>query len=262
VINQTGDVDAGRLQALARVRIVLVRTTHPGNIGGAARAMKTMGLGRLYLVDPKIFPSADATARAAGADDVLADAYVCSSLETALDGCELVLATTARNRRLEWPVGTPREAAVWVKEAAARGDVALVFGREDSGLSNTELDACQRVIRIPTSARFRSLNVAQAVQICAYEMRLAFSDEAAPGSEPMMAGDPVAGAEQLDDLFRHATGVMEAVGYFDPEQPKLLKRRLKRMFSRGRLLRSEVQILRGFLSAIEERLARNGNGPE
>lgn len=245
------------LERMGRVRVVLVETTHPGNIGAVARAMKVMGLSRLYLVNPKIFPSAQATARAAGADDLLVNAVICGSLEKALGGCVLVIGATARGRRLEWPVGTPREAAAWTDAATWQGDVAVVFGRENCGLSNAELDTCQRVVRIPTSAGFQSLNIAQAVQICAYEIRLALEDTSASMSKLAPASDPPATAEQLDGLLGHAVDVMQDVGYLAPTRPKLLKRRLRRLFSRSALQHSEVQILRGFLSAIEQRLKRD-----
>jgi TrmH family RNA methyltransferase len=241
--------------ALARVRIVLVATTHPGNIGAAARAMKTMGLGALALVTPLRFPSAEATARAAGADDILAAAGVHDTLEEAVAGCRIVYGTTARERRIAWPTETVRDAAALI--AACADPVAVVFGRERSGLTNAELDCCQRAIHIPTSADYRSLNLAQAVQICAYEIRLAHDASMAPSRSARRARlDADASADELDALRAHCLRVMEAVDYYNPQAPKLLERRLKRLLSRADLKHSETQFLRGFLTAIEARIGK------
>ena len=240
--------------SLDHVRIVLVGTTHPGNIGATARAMKVMGLSALHLVAPARFPSAEATARAAGADDILARARVHADLEDALVGVRTVYGTTARERHIDWPAQSPREAAAAI--AADGDDVAIVFGRERSGLTNEELDRCQRAIHIPTSATFRSLNLAQAVQICAYELRLAHVAAAPAMPAPREGRDPPAAAAELEGLRAHTLAVMEAVGYYDPAQPKLLERRLQRLFNRAGLLHSESQILRGFLAAIAQRVSR------
>ena len=234
---------------LSRLRIVLVGTTHPGNIGAAARAMKAMGLTDLALVEPTRFPAAEATAMASGADDVLARAEVTSGLDEALRGCSLVFGTTARERHISWPLVTPREAAALA--AASTQRVALVFGRERSGLTNEELDRCQRAVTIPTDASFSSLNLAQAVQICAYEMRLAHVTGV---QRRTSRKDRVASAVEIAAAKEHALSVMVRVSYFDPDRPKLLERRLQRMLSRGRLMHSDVQILRGFLSAVETSL--------
>jgi len=235
---------------LARVRVVLVETSHPGNIGAAARAMKTMGLGKLTLVSPRLFPSAEATARASGADDVLQAATVVGSLAEAVADCGLVLGTTARTRHLEWPVLSPREAAAWSVAQPTTEDIALVFGREQSGLSNEELAQCQRAIRIPTSPHFSSLNIAQAVQICVYEMRLQALGAALPA--PAIADEPLATTGELAALVEHAKRVMEQVDYFKPDRPKLLPQRLQRLVARPGLTHSEVQILRGFLTKVEK----------
>ena len=180
-------------KALHRVRIVLVEPTHPGNVGAAARAMKAMGLDRLCLVAPRRFPSAEATARAAGADDVLHAARLVESLDDALADCGFVLGTTARPRRIEWPVLDAREGARRAVAQAARTPVAVVFGRESAGLTNAELDRCHALVRIPAAARFSSLNVAAAVQIIAYEMRVAAHGEGA-GAHDERAGGERAGA--------------------------------------------------------------------
>lgn len=236
--------------ALDQVRIVLVGTTHPGNIGATARAMKAMGLSDLRLVQPARFPAAEATARAAGADDLLSRARVHETLAEALDGSALVVGTTARERHIEWPSLRPRDAAV---ELLGTGQpAALVFGRERSGLTNDELALCQRAVHIPTDENFRSLNLAQAVQVCAYELRL--SAIGAGKSVERRSSDPMATATELEQLNDHCLRVMAASGYLNPEHPKLLERRLRRFLGRAQLRHSESQIVRGFLSAIEGRL--------
>ena len=236
-----------------RVRIVLVGTTHPGNIGASARAMKAMGLQHLHLVQPLSFPSAEASARAVGADDLLTRAVVHRTLSTALAGCDLIYGTSARGRRIDWPTLTPRTAAAEIAAAAPGARIALVFGTERTGLSNEELDLCQRSICIPTVADFHSLNLAQAVQICAYELCL-LEFTGTPRPRRRRASERAATAAELEQLKAHWLLVMEAVEYHDPARPKLLDRRLRRLLSRAALVDSEVQILRGFLAAIEARL--------
>ncbi len=248
----SGDQDGGTVhELLDRVTIVLVATTHPGNIGAAARAMKTMGLQRLALVAPKIFPSAEATARASGADDILVQASVHADLASALQDIHYVVGTSARARHLEWPIMMPRAAAEWLAGVPSDSAIAFVFGREHSGLSNTELELCQRVIRIPSSPSFSSLNLAQAVQLCAYELRLAALDSARVSHSDREAR---ATAREREHLFEHLTRVMTTVGYRDPRYPRLLARRLRRLINRVDLTHSEVQIWRGFLTAIEQRV--------
>lgn len=237
------------LNLLERVRVVLVGTTHPGNIGAAARAMKTMGVGGLYLVEPKRFPCAEATARAAGADDILARCRICATFEEAIADCALVIAASARRRSIPWPEADPREAARQALEEAGRGDVALVFGREHSGLTNDELDLCNLMVRIPTAEAFASLNLAAAVQVLVYELRqaaLAGTEEGQP------AADPAAPAEEMERLYAHLEEVMIAVGFLDPAHPRRLMRRLRRLFSRALPDQQEVNILRGLLAAVQE----------
>ena len=234
---------------LARLRVVLVETSHPGNIGASARAMKTMGLRQLVLVRPRYFPSAEATARASGADNLLQEARVVDSLEAAIADCGLVFGTTARPRHLEWPVLTPREAAAQAAAQPGRSDIAVVFGREQSGLANEELALCQRAIRIPTASDFSSLNLAQAVQLCAYELRVQ-----ALGGSASIGGDeePLATTAELAALVEHTKRAMEVVDYFRPARPKHLPLRLQRLVARPGLTQSEVQILRGFLTKVEK----------
>lgn len=232
------------------IRIVMVETTHPGNIGAAARAMKTMGQRQLYLVKPKLFPSVEVTARAAGADDILARAVVCDSLEEAVQDCVLVAGTTARNRTIPWPVKTPREGAAGIIAATASGPVAVVFGRESSGLDNRELELCNLAIQIPADPAFSSLNIAAAIQIICYELRLALMED--DSIETRQDRIPAASAEQMQLFYEHLETCMTEVGYHDPAVPRSLMRRLKRLFNRARLDRDEMNILRGFLSAVQE----------
>lgn len=237
----------------ARLRIVLVDTSHPGNIGATARAMKAMGVSDLRLVAPDRFPDAAATARAAGADDILAAAQVHDSLAAALVGATMVYATSVRGRRIDWPTLSPRAAASEIMHAAT-AQVALVFGSERTGLSNAELDLCQRLITVPTVADFSSLNLAQAVQICLYECHLLTAAPTLP-ERRRRASERAATAAEVEQLKLHCLRVMEAVGYHRAARPKLLDRRLRRLLGRAALVDSEVQILRGFLAAIEQRLA-------
>lgn len=237
---------------LSNIRIVLVETTHPGNIGAVARAMKTMGMGSLYLVKPKIFPSAESTARSSGADDVLEQARVCCDLVQALAGCRLVVGTSARRRTVEWPELAPRQSAQRILAEAALGPVALVFGRESSGLSNAELERCHFLAHIPTNPDFSSLNIASAVQLFAYEL-YQLTLAGSPGAE--VEQREVAGAEALEGLHRHLSDALVEIGFADPQQSRKLMRRLRRLFNRARPDQDELNILRGILSTAQN-LAR------
>jgi len=232
------------------VRIVLVGTTHPGNIGAAARAMRTMGLDRLTLVAPRTFPSEEATARAAGADDVLAGARVCERLDEALADCRFVIGTSARLRALSWSTFTPREAASRLLAESAQGEVAVVFGRESSGLSNDELASCHALLHVPTDESFSSLNLAMAVQIVAYELRLAMLAGVAPELPPERV-DPLATVEDLERFYEHLERTLVDAGFLNPANPRHLMMRLRRLFSRALPEEKEVRILRGILSALE-----------
>jgi len=232
---------------LDRVRVVLNRPSHPGNIGAAARAMKTMGLSRLYLVDPRRFPDAEANTRASGALDVLEQATVCASLDEALVGTVLAAALTSRRRDLSLPPLTPREAAPQLLAETALGEVALVFGAETSGLSNDELDRCQMMVMIPANPDYASLNLAAAVQVLSYELRTA----SLIGAVPEEAPGNWAGLEEIEGVFGHFEQVMIASGFLDPASPKRLMHRLRRLFARTRLEREEVNILRGILTSLD-----------
>ena len=231
---------------LHHLRIVLVEPTHPGNIGATARAMKAMGLRRLWLVAPARFPSAQATARAAGADDVLHEARIVEAVDDAIADCGLVLGTTARARRIEWPVVDAREGACRSVAQAVETPVAVLFGRERSGLTNAEIDKCHALIRIPVSAHFSSLNVAAAVQIVTYEMRLAAHGRSVTTAARQA---PAATGDELEGFYRHLEDTLVRIGYLDPAAPKLLMRRLRRLFSRAEPDRAEINILRGILTA-------------
>lgn len=233
--------------------VVLVGTTHPGNIGAAARAMKTMGLTRLVLVAPKVFPSADATARASGADDVLFAAMVTETLAEAVAPCSWVVGTSARMRHLQWPEVDPRMLAAEAVRRAPGGPVAVVFGRENSGLSNAELDHCNAILHLPSAENFSSLNLAAAGQVVSYELRMAqLAAGDVPASDAEDSGKDVTQAE-MDGFYEHLEQALADVGYFDPKAPKLLPRRLRRMFNRMAPDRSELNILRGVLTAAQRK---------
>ena len=235
---------------LNAIRFVLIGTTHPGNIGAVARAMKNMCLSRLCLVRPKIFPSAEATARASGADDLLERAEIYDTLDEALAGCRLVVGTSARLRSVEWPQLNPRACAERVLEEARHGEVALLFGRESSGLSNDELDRCHYLVHIPANPEYSSLNLAQAAQVVAYELMV--GAEEARGEPVADAPEPVP-AEAMEGFFRHLQQTLEDIGFADPRQSDRLQRRLRRLFLRARPDSEEMNILRGVLSAAQGR---------
>lgn len=241
---------------LNRVLIVLVGTTHPGNIGAAARAMKTMGLSRLALVAPKIYPSAEATARAAGADDVLANTKVHEHLQDAVAGCAMVYGTSARLRSLSCPLLEPEQAAgEMLRMAHANADVAVVFGRERTGLTNEELDLCHKMIVIPSNPDFSSLNLAAAVQIIAYEL-CRQGRGAADGITPDPERAAPVSSGQLEHLYAHLGEVLVQIGFLDPLKPRRLMRRLRQLFNRAELDQNEYNILRGILTAVQETVSK------
>ncbi len=239
------------------IRIVLINTSHPGNIGAVARAMKNMCLERLYLVEPNDFPSAEATSRSSGADDLLARAVVCSTLEEALAGCHFVVGTSARNRSLSWPVMAPRECAARLVEESVAGEVALVFGREDSGMTNEELERCHYLVSIPSNPDFSSLNLGAAVQVLAYELMVA-TPLAKPVSEE--EGRDLATADEMESFFLHLEQTLVDLEFLDNSQPRRLMRRLRRFFNRARPDQTEVNILRGVLAAAQGRKLSRAKG--
>lgn len=242
---------------LPRIRIVLVETTHPGNIGAAARAMKNMGLSSLYLVSPREFPSDKAIWRAASAADVVNSAHVVSSVDEAIGDCQLVIGTSARDRRIPWPLVDPVECAekVW-SEAGAQREVAILFGRESRGLKNEELQKCHYHVNIPTSSSYSSLNLAMAVQVICYEVRKASAT--AIDSDENRWDMEFASASDLEYFFEHLESTLVQLNFHDPDSPRQLMTRLRRLFNRIRPDQMEIQILRGMLTAINQQLPSRG----
>ncbi len=270
------------------IHFVLVETTHSGNIGAAARAMKTMGFGSLRLVAPCKYQTAEALARASGADEIVTSAAVFSSVEDAVADCAVVYGTSARSRSLEWSVVSLEQAAIDIVDPAASatagqpgtnadtatgmqaaGSIAIVFGRERSGLTNDELALCNYRLNIPTNPDFSSLNLGSAVQVVAYELyRQMLGSRKSPMSHPAISesataelgvddaksDDPLAESGALENLFQHLQQTMEQADFLDPDNPRLLMKRVRRFFMRSRPTRSEVQIWRGFLTAIDKKL--------
>ncbi|UCV02350.1 RNA methyltransferase [Dechloromonas denitrificans] len=244
---------------LSRIRVVLCRPSHPGNIGAVARAMKTMGLSSLYLVQPKQFPDPEADTRATGAVDLLEKAKITASLAEALAGSVFAVALSARQRDLGPAIGQPRETVARLLAEAEHGDVALVFGNETVGLSNEEILHCQAAVTIPTNPDFSSLNLGSAVQVLCYECRMAAFSERPPvagqGVTPFVS--PTASLDEVEGLFGHLESVMTDTGFFNPAQPGRLMHKLRRMFGRVRLEKDEINILRGILASTQ---VKTGHG--
>jgi tRNA (cytidine32/uridine32-2'-O)-methyltransferase len=244
---------------LQNIRVVLVNTSHPGNIGGAARAMKNMGLSRLVLVDPLDFPSGEAVARASGATDILDNAQVVKTLEEALAGCNLVLGTSARDRRIPWPLLDPRECATTCLEQAGQGgEVALVFGREYAGLTNEELQRCQFHVHIPSNPDFSSLNLATAVQVLAYEVRMAWlATQGLPTKQEKLETTAMLNAQpatidEMELFYGHLESTLVEIGFLDPQKPRHLMSRLRRLYGRCGISKLEMNILRGILTETQK----------
>ncbi|RDX35057.1 RNA methyltransferase [Kangiella sp. HD9-110m-PIT-SAG06] len=260
VVKQTESQPAQ--QFLEQIKIVLCQTSHPGNIGAAARAMKTMGLQHLVLVNPKEYPSEEALARSSGAMDVLENAEVVSSLEQAVADCRMVIGTSSRNRALPWPLVEPREIKTILDEEPTAIPMAIVFGRESTGLLNEELQLCHYHVNIPANPDYMSLNLAAAVQVICYECRLLAlkqqsSLHSAEGLDEVVAevsGERKATVKQTEGLYQHFEGVMTETGFFDPNEPKLLPARLHRLFAKAQLTEAEVNIMRGFLASMTKHI--------
>lgn len=236
------------------IRIVLVSTSHPGNIGSTARALKTMGLERLYLVNPESFPDQRAEKMAAGAEDLLTRVTVVDNLDAALAGCELILATSARPRGISLPGLVPVDAAALICDQADDTEVAIVFGRENSGLTNEELLRCHYHIHIPSNPEYSSLNLSQAVQIVAYELRMKLL---APKAYVEHSKDKLASADEIEQFYAHFFQVMAEIEFFKPTKPtRRLQQRLRRLFTRARLEHMEISILRGILSQMQYTISR------
>ncbi|MDX1733478.1 MAG: tRNA (cytosine(32)/uridine(32)-2'-O)-methyltransferase TrmJ [Halioglobus sp.] len=230
------------------IRIVLVNTSHPGNIGGTARAMKNMGLQQLYLVAPREFPHREASWRAASAQDVLDRAVVTDSLQEAIGDCQFVVGTSARSRRIPWPLLDARGCARQVAAHSVGEQVAVLFGREDRGLTNDELKLCNLHLNIPTSESYSSLNLAMAVQIVCYELRMLEVGDAAPQREDEQWDTPFASAENMERFYVHLEQTLTRLEFLDPAAPRQLMSRLRRLYSRVRLDEMELNILRGILT--------------
>jgi len=252
-VSVTGSVSPAAL----RLRVVLVGTQHPGNIGAAARALKTMGLARLVLVAPEDYPAEEAYRRAAGADDLLGDAPVVATLAEAVADCHLVLGCTARSRRVQLEEHAPRQAAALaVGRVAAGGEVALVFGRERTGLSNEELQLCHAAVHIPANPEYSSLNLAAAVQVLAYELRLAMLEDA-PAAVALAAhpDDASASHAHMEGFFAQLGETLDAIDFHKGRTPDSAMRKLRRLFAKADLTEQEVRLLRGIL-ADAQRMAR------
>lgn len=249
--------DPSALAAAARLRVVLVGTQHPGNIGAAARALKTMGLTHLVLVSPQDYPAEEAYRRAAGADDLLGEAPVVATLAEAVADCRLVLGCTARSRRVQLEEHAPRQAATLaVGRAASGGEVALVFGRERTGLSNEELQLCHAAVHIPANPGYSSLNLAAAVQVLAYELRLALLGGASPAyPEPLHPDEVPASHAHVEGFFAQLGETLDAIDFHKGRTPDSAMRKLRRLFAKADLTEQEVRLLRGIL-ADAQRMAR------
>lgn len=248
----------------SNVRIIMMNTSHPGNIGAVARAMKNMGLTDLWLVSPKSFPDIVAERRASGAKDILGNATVVETFDEAIDDCVSVIGASARGRKLPWPVMNPRDCAEKVRSFAKSSSdnkmVAIVFGQEDRGLSNEELQRCNYHVHIPTNPDYSSLNVAMALQVVAYELRMDYLLYSGLGdvSETTSTLSPeddgwdeqAATVDDVEGLVQHMEKVMTDVDFFDPDKPRQLIPRLRRLYQRCSMDKIEVNIMRGFLTAI------------
>ena len=234
---------------LDQIRIVLVNTSHTGNMGSAARAMKTMGLTRLVLVDPQTLPDDSAHALAAGASDVLANARVVSTLDEAIADCGLVIGTSARSRTLSWPMLDPREAGEKAVGEGMQHPVALVFGRERTGLTNDELQKCHYHVAIPANPEYSSLNLAMAVQTICYEVRMCWLQDQAPEVESE-ADYP--SAHQLEGFYQHLEQTLLKTGFIADDHPGQVMSKLRRLFNRARPEAIELNILRGILTSIQK----------
>lgn len=240
------------------IRIVLVGTQHPGNIGSAARAMKTMGLANLVLVAPKRYPDAEATALAAGADDILEQAQVVSTVHEALAGCTYVIGTSSRERAVALPELSPRHAAQMLVEKSMHSPVALLFGPERTGLENEELQLCHARVFIPCNPQYASLNLAAAVQVLSYEIRLQrLEREENPPASGAREQEPPATFEQMERLFAHLAEFMEEVDFHKGKSPDLVIQRIRRLFLKADMDGREIKILRGLLSDAQRLLRQN-----
>ncbi|MEE9354658.1 MAG: RNA methyltransferase [Methylococcaceae bacterium] len=233
---------------LKHIKIVLVHTSHPGNIGAVARAMKNMDLDRLCLVKPKFFPHADATARASGADDILGKAQVYGSLSEALEECQLVFGASVRSRTIDWLELSPKQSIEKILATDTSVQVAFVFGREDSGLTNAELDLCHALIKIPCNSSFSSLNIAAAVQVICYELYCGLNvTEKNSSNDQQDVSESLATSAQMELFYNHLFETLSDIGFIHPDKSRSLMRRLRKLFNRANVETQEIDILRGIL---------------
>jgi tRNA (cytidine32/uridine32-2'-O)-methyltransferase len=247
-------------QAAAAIRFVLVRTSHPGNVGAAARAIRTMGYTRLVLVAPHEYPHPETTALAVGATDVLDNVVVVPTLVDAIADCTLILGCTARRRGVALQELNPRDAANQIFAAPSGGEIAIVFGNERTGLENDELKLCHTAVHIPSDPTFSSLNLAQAVQVLAYELRLASLVAQAPAADASAKSDPPASAEQMEYFFSHLAQTLDDIDFHKGRSPRTIMQRLRRLFLRTHMDEREVRILRGLFDDAQ-RMARLARKP-
>ena len=245
-------------QELNNIRIVMIQTSHSGNIGAAARAMKVMGLSDLCLVSPKKFPDDQATAMASGADNILQQATVVETLPEAIADCQIIIGTSARSTRyLQWPLRSARECGEYVADNVSDKKIAIIFGRERTGLTNDELDYCQSLVHIPTNPDYSSLNVASAVQLLSYECSIHINDtERATPETNKNRQEEIVDAKVMESFYQNLETVLQEIRYLDPKNPRHLMRRLRRLFGRISMTQSEMNILRGILSAMQGRKFR------
>ncbi len=245
------------MRSLDHIRIVLINTSHPGNIGGTARAIKNMGLSRLYLVEPKDYPNDRARYRAASALDILTNATICETLDEAIADCNLVVGASARDRSIPWPVMNPRETAETIFNEPEGHEIAILFGREDRGLTNSELQRCHFHLQIPSNPEYSSLNLAAAVQVACYELRMAALNEGAAQNTPDWGVNwdvRTADTEEIQRFFVHLEETLTQLKVINPKHPRQLMTRLKRLYLRSRPDMFEVNILRGILTATQRHL--------
>ena len=245
------------MRSLDHIRIVLINTSHPGNIGGTARALKNMGLSRLYLVAPQDYPNDKARYRAASALDILDNATVCATLDEAIAGCHLVVGASARDRSIPWPVMDPRKTAETILNEPQGHEIAILFGREDRGLTNSELQRCNFHLQIPSNPQYSSLNLAAAVQVACYELRMAALSESALENAQDWGvewDERAASTEEVQRFFVHLEETLIQLKVINPKHPRQLMTRLKRLYLRCRPDEIEVNILRGILTATQKHL--------
>ncbi len=235
---------------------MLSNTSHPGNIGAAARAMKVMGLDNLHLINPADYPCAEATARASGADDVLFAAKVHDDIDQSVAPCTLVMGTSARNRGMDIEVIDLNQAAKILVEAAKQQQVALVFGKERYGMTNEEMQRCHYLVKLPANPEYSSLNLAAAIQVAAYELRMQCLSEQQNKPAEETADVPFATAQKMDSFYRHLFDIMHSVEFMHQENQKSLEEKLRMMFNRLRIEKHEMDILRGFLSAVNKNIKK------